>query len=184
MCIRDRDDSGLINQWLDAADAGNEKAFWANGDGIAQDLANSNGTSMGLLLARMGGLFIENNYFDFTGNTQAVAIFKPLDADPGVADPFHSARRYGVFNSCLNLLDIIDRDGGVAGAERAARYEDNSDRGSGAAGTFYSSVYRRLDAGLSRYYATLLDLSLIHISEPTRLLSNSYAVFCLKKKNS
>src|SRR5674536_4366 len=28
----------------------------------------------------------------------------------------------------------------------------------------------------------LLDLSLIHISEPTRLLSISYAVFCLKKK--
>ena len=26
------------------------------------------------------------------------------------------------------------------------------------------------------------QLSLIHISEPTRLLSNSYAVFCLKKK--
>src|SRR5678815_2733833 len=28
----------------------------------------------------------------------------------------------------------------------------------------------------------ILDLSLIHISEPTRLLSISYAVFCLKKK--
>src|SRR5678815_5914987 len=28
-----------------------------------------------------------------------------------------------------------------------------------------------------------LSLSLIHISEPTRLLSISYAVFCLKKKN-
>ena len=28
----------------------------------------------------------------------------------------------------------------------------------------------------------LQDLSLIHISEPTRLLSISYAVFCLKKK--
>src|SRR5678816_4638522 len=27
-----------------------------------------------------------------------------------------------------------------------------------------------------------MDLSLIHISEPTRLLSISYAVFCLKKK--
>eukprot|EP00658_Telonema_sp_P-2_P035094 TRINITY_DN25571_c0_g2_i1.p1 TRINITY_DN25571_c0_g2~~TRINITY_DN25571_c0_g2_i1.p1 ORF type:complete len:167 (+),score=26.62 TRINITY_DN25571_c0_g2_i1:102-602(+) len=27
------------------------------------------------------------------------------------------------------------------------------------------------------------ELSLIHISEPTRLLSISYAVFCLKKKN-
>ena len=28
----------------------------------------------------------------------------------------------------------------------------------------------------------IIDLSLIHISEPTRLLSISYAVFCLKKK--
>ena len=32
-------------------------------------------------------------------------------------------------------------------------------------------------------YATLLGLSLIHISEPTRPLYISYAVFCLKKKN-
>ena len=30
----------------------------------------------------------------------------------------------------------------------------------------------------------VMDLSLIHISEPTRLLSISYAVFCLKKKKS
>eukprot|EP00658_Telonema_sp_P-2_P052182 TRINITY_DN4036_c0_g1_i3.p1 TRINITY_DN4036_c0_g1~~TRINITY_DN4036_c0_g1_i3.p1 ORF type:complete len:101 (-),score=21.09 TRINITY_DN4036_c0_g1_i3:45-347(-) len=29
---------------------------------------------------------------------------------------------------------------------------------------------------------TMILLSLIHISEPTRLLSISYAVFCLKKK--
>ena len=33
--------------------------------------------------------------------------------------------------------------------------------------------------GKSMTYAELL--SLIHISEPTRLLSNSYAVFCLNK---
>ena len=30
--------------------------------------------------------------------------------------------------------------------------------------------------------SSVLGLSLIHISEPTRLLSISYAVFCLKKK--
>ena len=30
---------------------------------------------------------------------------------------------------------------------------------------------------------TIIRLSLIHISEPTRLLSISYAVFCLKKNN-
>ena len=34
--------------------------------------------------------------------------------------------------------------------------------------------------GLTLYYY----LSLIHISEPTRLLSISYAVFCLKKKKT
>src|SRR5678815_2462066 len=38
-----------------------------------------------------------------------------------------------------------------------------------------SSVYHIFDI-------LWLDLSLIHISEPTRLLSISYAVFCLKKK--
>ena len=32
------------------------------------------------------------------------------------------------------------------------------------------------------FYTHISDLSLIHISEPTRLLSSSYAVFCLKKK--
>ena len=32
--------------------------------------------------------------------------------------------------------------------------------------------------------ADFISLSLIHISEPTRLLSISYAVFCLKKKNT
>src|SRR5678815_6043210 len=31
-------------------------------------------------------------------------------------------------------------------------------------------------------FQAVLKLSLIHISEPTRLLSISYAVFCLKKK--
>ena len=36
----------------------------------------------------------------------------------------------------------------------------------------------RLLVGSGKYK----DLSLIHISEPTRLLSISYAVFCLKKK--
>src|SRR5678816_4805730 len=32
------------------------------------------------------------------------------------------------------------------------------------------------------YVSSMQGLSLIHISEPTRLLSISYAVFCLKKK--
>eukprot|EP00658_Telonema_sp_P-2_P059706 TRINITY_DN48846_c0_g1_i3.p2 TRINITY_DN48846_c0_g1~~TRINITY_DN48846_c0_g1_i3.p2 ORF type:complete len:100 (+),score=29.78 TRINITY_DN48846_c0_g1_i3:172-471(+) len=35
-----------------------------------------------------------------------------------------------------------------------------------------------------KLFGTVQELSLIHISEPTRLLSISYAVFCLKKKKS
>ena len=35
-----------------------------------------------------------------------------------------------------------------------------------------------------RQTALGLELSLIHISEPTRRRGISYAVFCLKKKNS
>src|SRR5678815_5839722 len=47
-----------------------------------------------------------------------------------------------------------------------------------------------VDAVTSIHYVTeggqpyLYALSLIHISEPTRLLSISYAVFCLKKKKN
>ena len=39
-----------------------------------------------------------------------------------------------------------------------------------------------LDGRLRLNLAAFQTLSLIHISEPTRLLSISYAVFCLKKK--
>src|SRR5678815_5800820 len=40
----------------------------------------------------------------------------------------------------------------------------------------------RDDAGIGQLRDdTIGNISLIHISEPTRLLSSSYAVFCLKK---
>src|SRR5674476_17171 len=37
---------------------------------------------------------------------------------------------------------------------------------------------------MSDAFRTLLELSLIHISEPTRQAEISYAVFCLKKKKN
>src|SRR5674536_393183 len=43
---------------------------------------------------------------------------------------------------------------------------------------------RRGGAASEAAVRTALRLSLIHISEPTRLLSISYAVFCLKKKKN
>src|SRR5678816_4805543 len=45
-----------------------------------------------------------------------------------------------------------------------------------------AAIRRRVVPGLQSVCADDIGLSLIHISEPTRLLSISYAVFCLKKK--
>src|SRR5678815_4304331 len=49
----------------------------------------------------------------------------------------------------------------------------------------YHTEYSSMKLGFflfAEYVNMFLSLSLIHISEPTRLLSISYAVFCLKKK--
>src|SRR5678816_2658190 len=53
--------------------------------------------------------------------------------------------------------------------------------GEGSAATKYN-VFASLANFPIWWLGLLLGLSLIHISEPTRLLSISYAVFCLKKK--
>eukprot|EP00831_Metopus_contortus_P076609 TRINITY_DN70800_c0_g1_i1.p3 TRINITY_DN70800_c0_g1~~TRINITY_DN70800_c0_g1_i1.p3 ORF type:complete len:106 (-),score=25.28 TRINITY_DN70800_c0_g1_i1:126-443(-) len=53
---------------------------------------------------------------------------------------------------------------------------------------FVSAEYREKSSSMFKYYGPiekrtdLEELSLIHISEPTRPLYISYAVFCLKKK--
>eukprot|EP00658_Telonema_sp_P-2_P019265 TRINITY_DN1758_c0_g1_i1.p1 TRINITY_DN1758_c0_g1~~TRINITY_DN1758_c0_g1_i1.p1 ORF type:complete len:333 (-),score=101.54 TRINITY_DN1758_c0_g1_i1:29-1027(-) len=44
------------------------------------------------------------------------------------------------------------------------------------------SLIRTIELKADGHFKQLQHLSLIHISEPTRLLSISYAVFCLKKK--
>eukprot|EP00658_Telonema_sp_P-2_P069874 TRINITY_DN59313_c0_g1_i2.p1 TRINITY_DN59313_c0_g1~~TRINITY_DN59313_c0_g1_i2.p1 ORF type:complete len:115 (+),score=16.51 TRINITY_DN59313_c0_g1_i2:219-563(+) len=58
---------------------------------------------------------------------------------------------------------------------------------SGISSRAVSSFRSGLPSSISRVQTPVLcadTLSLIHISEPTRLLSISYAVFCLKKKTT
>ena len=149
-------DAGLLNQWIALAASGNEKALWVIGDGVGEDLAISGTASMSTLANNMGLVFVGDNYFEVSGNLQAGAVYQPLAT---TGDAFHAARRYGFFNSCLNLLDVVDKDGGVLGAELAGRYEQFSDRSTPGvgAGPFGAAVYRRLDAGAGRYFAMLLN---------------------------
>ena len=68
------------------------------------------------------------------------------------------------------------RHGGAA-ARRAADAER-----AGRARLLAADVADLIDGARGMWDVVALDLSLIHITEPTRLLSISYAVFCLKKK--
>src|SRR5678815_2050595 len=85
----------------------------------------------------------------------------PLDARIILGNTYHLYLRPG--------LEVIAAHGGLhkfAGWPRAILTD------SGGYQVFSLATLNKIDE----------DLSLIHISEPTRLLSISYAVFCLKKK--
>eukprot|EP00658_Telonema_sp_P-2_P063854 TRINITY_DN52687_c0_g1_i1.p1 TRINITY_DN52687_c0_g1~~TRINITY_DN52687_c0_g1_i1.p1 ORF type:complete len:125 (-),score=37.12 TRINITY_DN52687_c0_g1_i1:30-404(-) len=99
---------------------------------------------------------------------------------------------HGFVNMDITQLAFYPNDSGASTVEEIASllhqeqrvvvwgHEDNRDIHAKA--TFLkTNAYQLLTAvsvRIPRKY-----LSLIHISEPTRLLSISYAVFCLKKKN-
>jgi hypothetical protein len=157
--LKEPSESEIILEWLNRAGPDQSKALWGMGEGLAYTLANSEGPTAGQLLNRMGALFLADSYQDVSGNRVSGMVFKPLDTDPGPGNPFHSNRRYGMMNYCYWALDVVDVDRGVLGAEPAGRYEDFTDRGTPGvgAGPYYASVYRRLDTGAGRYYATLLD---------------------------
>src|SRR5450759_1696577 len=67
---------------------------------------------------------------------------------------------------------------GLLGGQRVIAIDGKTVRGARAAGKLAPHLVAALDHTLG----VVLGLSLIHISEPTRLGMISYAVFCLKKK--
>ena len=72
----------------------------------------------------------------------------------------------------------------LLGCEETERFRPADDAGKAS---FLQAAQRAVGGAPSRAALRIADivvqaLSLIHISEPTRLLSISYAVFCLKKK--
>eukprot|EP00658_Telonema_sp_P-2_P071419 TRINITY_DN60679_c0_g1_i1.p1 TRINITY_DN60679_c0_g1~~TRINITY_DN60679_c0_g1_i1.p1 ORF type:complete len:464 (-),score=133.45 TRINITY_DN60679_c0_g1_i1:86-1477(-) len=73
-----------------------------------------------------------------------------------------------------------DDDGDQKGSGEEAAHNGNKNHEDDDVGGFLDES----DEDVSEGVGDFLDLSLIHISEPTRLLSISYAVFCLKKKKN
>src|SRR5678816_85097 len=78
------------------------------------------------------------------------------------------------------LRRALDHGRGLRELRRLARRNKRPDAGAKHAGdqVAQDTVSLRGEVAVD----TVVELSLIHISEPTRLLSISYAVFCLKKK--
>eukprot|EP00658_Telonema_sp_P-2_P060604 TRINITY_DN4947_c0_g2_i9.p1 TRINITY_DN4947_c0_g2~~TRINITY_DN4947_c0_g2_i9.p1 ORF type:complete len:261 (+),score=64.94 TRINITY_DN4947_c0_g2_i9:61-843(+) len=76
-----------------------------------------------------------------------------------------------VFETIFKIADKGSYEGGVVDYTRAYAYV-----------VFVLTISQTVALYGLVYIYLILHLSLIHISEPTRLLSISYAVFCLKKK--
>src|SRR5678816_4696771 len=107
--------------------------------------------------------------------------FSDSTAYNGLEAAIHSARYSIVRPMCSDkrVLDVACGEGYGCHLMSAwgARHVDGVDVSAEAV-----EGARRLFGSDTVYFTK--DLSLIHISEPTRLLSISYAVFCLKKKKN
>src|SRR5678816_4670728 len=103
------------------------------------------------------------------------SVIVPLAADFTTANVYDN-QMYNTMTSSSLLPKEIGYMIGDLGYDDHSLYELSTKRGF------------ELVCPVQRYEHThtdrleLIHLSLIHISEPTRLLSISYAVFCLKKK--
>eukprot|EP00658_Telonema_sp_P-2_P034703 TRINITY_DN25320_c0_g1_i1.p1 TRINITY_DN25320_c0_g1~~TRINITY_DN25320_c0_g1_i1.p1 ORF type:complete len:180 (+),score=85.02 TRINITY_DN25320_c0_g1_i1:180-719(+) len=80
---------------------------------------------------------------------------------------------------CLNGYPLMNKRLKVAYAKEAEAQQANQEMSSNP---IYAQSMMMMYQQQMQQQMMAQQLSLIHISEPTRLLSISYAVFCLKKK--
>src|SRR5680860_728190 len=103
----------------------------------------------------------EANYIAVVMNDRKILTLMTLkDLEPKLPEFFQKVHRSYIVN--LNCIDFIDSSAIEIGKDHipvSQRYE--------------KELFKKIE---------LLNLSLIHISEPTRRTPISYAVFCLKKK--
>src|SRR5665648_425220 len=83
----------------------------------------------------------------------------------------------------MNLAELFERRMEIAfEINRLIKEGGLSESNINSERAIISKVTEKQNDEMSSYTRVLFNLSLIHISEPTRLGMISYAVFCLKKK--
>src|SRR5678816_456059 len=107
------------------------------------------------------------------------------EAETGV----QAVEKYKQLRPDLVTMDIVMPDmGGIDAVREITKFDPNARVLMCSAMGQQALVVEAIQAGAKDFVvkpfqpSRVLELSLIHISEPTRLLSISYAVFCLKKK--
>jgi hypothetical protein len=145
-------DVALIQGFLASSSAGNERAVWLDGDGVANDLSNAldAGQSLTLLNDFFATIFEADSYRDASGNLPTPSAVFNLIAE------FSAPRAYGLNNVCFLFSDVISVNGAIPDGELAQRYEDASDGDASInPGVYGAAVYHPAD-NASRYYSTLL----------------------------
>eukprot|EP00658_Telonema_sp_P-2_P001959 TRINITY_DN10732_c0_g1_i1.p1 TRINITY_DN10732_c0_g1~~TRINITY_DN10732_c0_g1_i1.p1 ORF type:complete len:282 (-),score=41.90 TRINITY_DN10732_c0_g1_i1:59-904(-) len=156
----------------------------------------SGGEVMKLLLEGRGSVHAADNggatalhYAAQVGQHSLIPLLLCAKADPSVTDRFgntamHDAASSGKLGAVEALLDAqVHPDGGL---DRDMQYRAATPLHMAQQANHANVVQVLREAGgyniAQSDCSDPVGLSLIHISEPTRLLSISYAVFCLKKK--
>jgi hypothetical protein len=142
---RSADDTEILRQFLTGATAGNHRALWCMGDGYVEDLdANANTTVEDLL----GVSLREPSYIRLSGNSRACIDLIPTSRITTNGDI------YGIRNSCLSTLDVLNAVGDAV----PASYYDPVGANPGNA-PYVASVFADAETpnALNRHYQTLMD---------------------------
>src|SRR5678816_1028580 len=130
------------------------------------------------------GLTIQLPHKFFARECAAIGFTLPTAGEYGVAMTFLPVEKQQRL-ACEGILERISREEGLSVLGWRDTPIDGTAIGRVARGTqpYIEQFFVRGAAGMSEdalERKLYVILSLIHISEPTRLLSSSYAVFCLK----
>ena len=114
-------------------------------------------------------------------------LFGPVGKDPVsmMAEPFRLTVRSGNWRYVWEPGPAPFGEAPMPGAGQSTLYRVGTSTRKVPITAEHTQLVDEFQKRLAEYvHASYLWLSLIHISEPTRLLSISYAVFCLKTKNT